>query len=165
KRAMLGLASFIAAGAKMVVAVNDDIDPMDLNAVFWAMGMRCRPDRDITVIPGFHNDMVPPYDELDENGMAHGHHGEEEAVLLIDATMKQPFPPVSLPKREYMERALEIWQKLGLPELNLKRPWYGYELGQWSEKLERAANAAVKGDYRTYGEELASRRVPAPKDF
>jgi len=165
RRALLGVASFIAAGAKMVIAVNDDIDPMDLNSVFWAMGLRCRPDRDITVIPGFHNDMVPPYDALDENGMAIGHPGGEEALLLIDATMKQPFPPVSLPKREYMERALELWKQLGMPALDLKRPWYGYDLGQWSEKLDRAARAAVKGDYRTYGAELASRRVPAPEDF
>ena len=60
---------------------------------------------------------------------------------------------------------MEIWQQLKLPPLDLKSPWYGYELGQWSEKLDQAARAAVKGDYRTYGDDLASRRVPAPKDF
>ena len=85
--------------------------------------------------------------------------------MLIDATMKQPFPPVSLPKREYMERALELWKQLDMPALDLKSPWYGYDLGQWSDKLDRAASAAVKGDYRTYGADLASRRIPAPEDF
>jgi len=165
RRALLGVASFIAAGAKMVIAVNDDIDPTDLTSVFWAMGLRCRPDRDITVIPGFHNGMVPPFDELDEDGMVVAHGSREESVLLIDATMKQPFPPVSLPRREYMERALQIWQQLGLPELNLKSPWYGYELGQWSEKLDRAARAAVKGEYQEYGADLARRRIRVPDNF
>lgn len=166
RRALLGVASFIAAGAKMVIAVNDDIDPDDPTAVLWAMGLRCRPDRDITVLPGFFNSMVPPYDELDENGMVKGvHTSRDEAILLIDATLKQPFPPVSLPRREFMERAVEIWKQLNLPELDLKSPWYGYELGQWSEKLDRAAHSAVKGEYHEYGAELASRRTKVSEDF
>src|SRR2546422_11629036 len=36
------------------------------------------------------------------------------------------FPPISLPKREYMERAKEIWEELGLPKLKPESPWYGY---------------------------------------
>lgn len=164
RRALLGAVSYIAAGAKMVIAVNEDIDPEDLTSVFWAMGLRCRPNRDITIIPGFHQNMSPPFDELDEHGMVVGHRREDESVLLIDATRKQPFPPVSLPKREYMERALEIWQQLGMPALDLKSPWYGYELGQWPEALDRAARAAVKGDYQAYGADLARRRIRAPED-
>ncbi len=39
------------------------------------------------------------------------------------------YPPVSLPKKEFMERALKLWEKEGLPELKLKEPWYGYSLG------------------------------------
>jgi len=96
--------------------------------------------------------------------MVRGHRMEDESVLLIDATRKQAFPPVSLPKREYMERALEIWQQLGMPALDLKSPWYGYELGQWPEALDRAARAAVKGDYQAYGAELARRRIRATDD-
>ena len=37
--------------------------------------------------------------------------------------------PVSLPKKEFMEWALKLWEKEGLPELKLKEPWYGYSLG------------------------------------
>ena len=37
RRALVGAASFMAAGPKMVIAVNDDIDATDLNSVFWAM--------------------------------------------------------------------------------------------------------------------------------
>jgi len=31
--------------------------------------------------------------------------GGQDASVLIDATLKEDFPPISLPKREYMERA------------------------------------------------------------
>ena len=32
----------------------------------------------------------------------------EDASVLIDATLKEDFPPISLPKREYMERAQDL---------------------------------------------------------
>ena len=31
--------------------------------------------------------------------------------LMIDATMKWPYTPTSLPMKKYMERALEIWNE------------------------------------------------------
>src|SRR2546422_5609432 len=49
---------------------------------------------------------------------------------------RDSFPPVSLPKREYMEKAKKIWEELGLPPLFPKPPWYGYSLGDWDEELE-----------------------------
>ena len=78
--------------------------------------------------------------------------------MLIDATLKEDFPPISLPKREYMERAKVIWEELGLPKLKPEAPWFGYSLGEWPEELERAAERAVKGEYFETGEELAKRR-------
>ena len=46
----------------------------------------------------------------------------QDASVLIDATLKEDFPPISLPKREYMERAKKIWEELGLPKLKPKSP-------------------------------------------
>ncbi len=80
------------------------------------------------------------------------------ARLLIDATLKWPYPPVSLPKKQFMEDALRIWQKEGLPALKLKEPWYGYNLGFWSDEDEEQANLAVKGEWYRTGELLAQRR-------
>ena len=37
--------------------------------------------------------------------------------MLIDATMKTPMPPLALPKKEYMENAKVLWERLGLPAL------------------------------------------------
>ena len=55
--------------------------------------------------------------------------------MLIDATLKEDFPPISLPKREYMERAKVIWEELGLPALKPEAPWFGYSLGEWDERI------------------------------
>jgi 4-hydroxy-3-polyprenylbenzoate decarboxylase len=37
--------------------------------------------------------------------------------MLMDATRKWDYPPVSLPKKEYMERAKQLWERLELPKL------------------------------------------------
>ncbi len=76
----------------------------------------------------------------------------EDSAVLIDATLKETFPPVSLPKRQYMERAKAIWQELGLPKLRPEMPWYGYDLGEWNDRLERQAALAVASEYWQTGE-------------
>lgn len=53
-----------------------------------------------------------------------------------------------------MERAVEIWHELGLGPLKLKAPWYGYNLGCWTEDDQENADLIVKGDYRTVGRKL-----------
>ena len=78
--------------------------------------------------------------------------------LLINATMKWPYPPISLPKKEFMEEAMRIWKDEGLPPLKLKEPWWGINLGGWSEEEEGLAQAAIEGDYYKAGELYAQRR-------
>ena len=82
----------------------------------------------------------------------------EDAAVLIDATLKEDFPPISLPKREFMENARKIWDELGLPELKPETPWYGYSLGEWSDEFDRAAELATAGEYFRTGELIAQRR-------
>ena len=78
--------------------------------------------------------------------------------MLVDATLKETFPPVSLPKRQYMEAAAEIWNELGLPKLKPERPWFGYDLGEWNEDLESMARRAVRSEYWETGRIIAQRR-------
>ncbi len=78
--------------------------------------------------------------------------------MLIDATSKQPLPPLSLPKKEFMDEALRLWQEEGLPKLQLKEPWWGIELSAWSEEWEELAKAAVEGDCYKAGELYSQRR-------
>ncbi len=78
--------------------------------------------------------------------------------ILIDATRKWPYPPTSLPKKEFMERAREIWEEEGLPPLNPKVPWYGYSLGFWTEEDQEEAELALRGEHYKTGEKIARER-------
>jgi len=147
-RALYGAASWNRAAGKYVIAVNEDIDPDNADALFWAMSYRANPGLDLQIL--HHRDQG--------HGPRSKRAGGEDASVLIDATMKEDFPPVSLPKREFMERARKIWEELGLPKLKPESPWFGYSLGEWSDEFDRAAELAVRGDYFETGRQLVSRR-------
>ena len=147
-RAMYGAAVLHRAAGKFVIAVNEDIDPTNADALLWAMSYRANANLDIHVMP--HRDQG--------HGPRSLRNGGEDASVLIDATLKENFPPISLPKREYMERAKVIWEELGLPKLKPESPWFGYSLGEWSAEFDEAAARAARGEYLTTGDALKKRR-------
>jgi UbiD family decarboxylase len=147
-RALYGMISQHRAIGKYVIALDDDIDPENADALWWALSYRCNPAIDMELIK--HRDQG--------HGPRSKRNGGEDASVLFDATLKEPFPPISLPKREYMENARKIWEELGLPALKPQAPWFGYSLGQWGEELEVQAARAVKGDYWTTGDIIAQQR-------
>ncbi len=146
-RALYGVASFRRAEGKWVVAVDEDIDPDNADATFWAMCFRCKPHRDVHMLN--HKDEGHGPRSLLDN---------EDSAVLIDATLKETFPPVALPKREYMEKARSIWEEMGLPKLRPEPPWFGYDLGEWNDHLERQAQLAVKSEYWQTGEWCRQRK-------
>ena len=148
-RALYGISSMQRAAGKIMIAVNDDIDPKNLDSVFWAMAFRSSPHRDMEILQ--HKEAGHGPSEMAGGG--------EDSALLIDATLKQDYPPISLPKKRFMERAREIWENdLGLPKIKPEAPWYGYTLGAWPEALEVEAERAVRGDYWETGRINAQRR-------
>jgi UbiD family decarboxylase len=146
-RALYGVASFRRAEGKWVVAVNEDIDPDNADATFWAMCFRCKPHRDVRMLH-----------HKDEGHGPRSLIDSEDSAVLIDATLKETYPPIALPKREYMENAKVIWDELGLPKLRPEPPWFGYDLGEWNEHLERQAQLAVRSEYWQTGEWCRQRR-------
>jgi 4-hydroxy-3-polyprenylbenzoate decarboxylase len=146
-RAMYGVASLRRAEGKWIVAVNEDIDPDNSDAIFWAMSYRCKPHRDVEMLR-----------HKDEGHGPRSMIDHEDSAILIDATLKETFPPVSLPKRQFMENARKIWESLGLPKLQPQRPWFGYDLGEWNEDLEVMAQRAVRSEYWETGKIIAQRR-------
>ncbi|MGE0746041.1 MAG: UbiD family decarboxylase [Rhodospirillales bacterium] len=145
-RALYGAASYDPICGKYVIAVNQDIDPDNADAVFWAMAYRADPGRDSQLL--HHR---PP-----GHGPKHGN--DEESALLIDATLKAASAPVALPTRPYMENARALWEKLGLPALRPESPWHGYQLGDWSEKWDQDAARAAAGDYQENARRAAQDR-------
>jgi 4-hydroxy-3-polyprenylbenzoate decarboxylase len=160
-RALFGAATFIPVAGKVIIAVDEDIDPEDADMIFWAVGLRSVPHRDVQIMRGVDKGHAPPYGGIaipEEIGAATYALKGDDSILLIDATLKQPFPPVALPKKQYMERAVALWNELDLEPLNLKNPWYGYSLGDWNDELEEEAQLAVRGDHYVTGEKLKQRR-------
>ena len=161
-RALRASASRHQGVGKIVVAVDEDIDPEDMDAVWWAICYRSKPHLDMEILKHLEKGHAPPftYSAEGHDAVAYGEKANDSS-LLINAVLKEPFPPVSLPKKEYMEKALEIWNELGLPEVKPKSPWFGYSLGQWDKELEEEADLAVKGEHYRTGDKLKTRRVKA----
>jgi 4-hydroxy-3-polyprenylbenzoate decarboxylase len=148
---------------KVIIVVDEDVDARDAEMVDWAIATRCMPHRDIRIVDG----------RMSAMDFAAIHPTEAEGVkymepygsscVLINACRPWPYPPIALPKKEYMEHALRRWKDLGLPELKLKYPWYGYSLGFWSDQCEQQAQRAVQGRSFETGEWAKKNRVPAKK--
>ena len=77
-----------------------------------------------------------------------------ESSVLIDATRKADFPPLSLPKKEFMVRAKELWEELGLPKLEPQEPWHGYLMGYWPDDLSQEADLAAQSEHEKVWERL-----------
>lgn len=146
-RGMEGAATLRADCGKIVVAVSDDIDPANTDAVWWSIAYRANMAKDVHI--------APPRSA--GHGPKSGGRGED-ATLLIDATVKEPLPPLALPARAYMEKARAIWDELGLPRLSPQPPWHGYSLGDWDAAWDIFAERAVKGEWPQSGIETFARR-------
>jgi 4-hydroxy-3-polyprenylbenzoate decarboxylase len=146
-RALYGTSSFQIPCGKYVMAVNEDIDPDNCDAVLWALAYRANPALDVEILK--HRDR------------GHGPklaRGDEDSTMLIDATLKADMPPVALPKKQYMEHAKKLWERLGLPALKPEAPWHGYSLGDWSDEWDDAALRAADGHYLENGRRSAQLR-------
>lgn len=146
-RALQGAATLRADCGKIVIAVSEDIDPTNTDAVLWSLAYRSNPQHDVH---------IEPYRSI-------GHAPKSgpqtvDSTMLIDATLKHPMPPLALPKREFMERALEIWKQLDLPRVRVQQPWHGYSLGDWSEAWDAFACNAVSGQWEKNGFNTFPRR-------
>jgi UbiD family decarboxylase len=146
-RALHGAAGLQADCGKYVIAVSEDINPENADAVFWSMAYRANPVDDVFISPH----------RAAGHGPKSGPRGEE-STLLIDATLKEPAPPLALPKREFMERAKAMWEELGLPALTPQPPWFGYSLGDWDSVWDVYANRAVTGKWEESGKETLAKR-------
>ena len=115
--------------------------------------MRCGGHCPIAAIPRWTSKILRHRDQ--GHGPRSLRNGGEDASVLFDATLKEPFPPISLPKREYMENARKIWEELGLPPLKPQAPWFGTSLGEWDEPSMSWPERATESDYWVTGDIIA----------
>jgi 4-hydroxy-3-polyprenylbenzoate decarboxylase len=146
-RGLHGAASLQAQCGKVVVAVSEDIDPLNVDAIFWSLAYRTTPAKDVEIVH--------------DRRVGHGpksSRGASDSGILIDATRKHDLPPLALPREEFMMRAKQIWDELDLPPLRPRPPWFGYSMGDWNETWEAFARAAVEGRWLENGRATFARR-------
>ena len=107
-RALYGASTLHRFAGKWIIAVDEDIDPENADALLWAMSYRCQPQHDLKI--------------LEHKDPGHGprgpHDNGESAAVLVNALLKGTYAPVALPKREFMDNAKTIWERLGLPPIS-----------------------------------------------
>ena len=153
---MQGIIEYGDRVGKMVVAVDEDINVKDPIAVTWAITHRSQPHKDFKILGDRPFGATPI-------GMVATHPSSRydncESSVLIDATRKADFPPLSLPKKEFMVRAKELWEELGLPKLEPQEPWHGYMMGLWPDELSQEADMAAKSEHEKVWQRLEQTRV------
>ena len=112
---VLALAAQCPGGAyfgKWIIAVDEDVDPTDINQVLWAMATRCNPGDDIDVLRNTWSTWLDPTQNPPEN-RPYG------TKALINACKDHRALPVfskrSRLTREMYERIVGQWDALGLP--------------------------------------------------
>ena len=157
RKALHAAATLHGGVGKITIAVDEDINPESLDGIFWALCFRTTFPDDIEFLPNMSHGHAPPFPK--EDILTKPDAVARESYMLVDATLKEPFPPVSLPRRDFMERAAEIWKELKLPELKPQYPWFGFSLGDWTEENQHEAQLALEGRHYEVGAKLAEQRV------
>ena len=103
---------------KNIIVCDEDVDIYNLDRVFWAIGYRVDPTRDIIQYPGWISALDPIVHPIERLGFG----GNKGTRLLIDATkaIDKPrseelfggkFAKVAYPDKDTMDRVRKNWQK------------------------------------------------------
>lgn len=115
KQAMYGIWSLRSGFGKITVVVDDDIDVWDDFAIDWALSWRVRPEKDVYIekdvqAVGLDPSQAPP--------SVPQHHPSRTvgSRVAIDATRKHPYPAVSLPPKEHLDKVAAQWKEYGIED-------------------------------------------------
>ena len=111
----LALAAQCPGGAyysKWIIAVDDDVDPTDINQVLWAMATRCNPIEDLDLLRQTWSTWLDPT----QNPPDERPYGSK---ALINACMEHRYLKTCSKRtkvgKEVYERVAQRWQALDLP--------------------------------------------------
>ncbi|MCC6474226.1 MAG: UbiD family decarboxylase [Burkholderiales bacterium] len=111
----LALAAQVPGGAyytKWIIAVDQDIDPSDMDQVIWAMASRCNPIEDIDILRNTWSTWLDPTQNPPEK-RPYG------SKALINACKEHRHLPVfskrTTLRKEVYDRVAARWSELGLP--------------------------------------------------
>src|SRR5919206_216504 len=111
----LALAAQVPGGAyytKWIIALDEDVDPTDMDQVIWAMGSRSNPIEDIDVLRNTWSTWLDPT----QNPPEERPYGSK---ALINACKEHRYLPVfskrTALRKEIYDKVAAEWKKLGLP--------------------------------------------------
>jgi UbiD family decarboxylase len=111
----LALAAQVPGGAyytKWIIAVDEDIDPTDMDQVIWAMSSRCHPIDDIDILRNTWSTWLDPTQNPPEK-RPYG------SKALINACKEHRHLPIfskrTALRKEIYDKVAGEWKKLGLP--------------------------------------------------
>src|SRR5438874_3580809 len=111
----LALAAQVPGGAyytKWIIAVDEDVDPTDMDNVIWAMRSRCNPIDDIDILRNTWSSWLDP----SQNPPEERPYGSK---ALINACREHRYLPMfskrTALRREVYEKVAARWSSLGLP--------------------------------------------------
>ncbi len=149
-QAMYAAAGYEPSMGKIIVAVDDDVETADLESLIWALAFRTQPRDDVRILESRLARLDPSLPAVPGAPVR-----ADASAMLINATRSHLYPPTSLPSRDHMVAAQQLWARLGLPTLALREPWSGYELGEWSADNRDEAGLAADGRYLETGRRMA----------
>lgn len=143
--------------SKYIVVLDWDINLRDPDLLIWALSFSTQPQEDFTILSDGAGGLDPSAAPTGSGrSKMTSTEGRKCSRVLINATRKWPYPPVALPRQDYMARALRLWEEeRDLPVPRLRDPYYGYRLGYWNEELQDYADLMVQGKYLLAGEKAA----------
>jgi UbiD family decarboxylase len=111
--AMAVLGYFGTSYYKWIIVADEDDDIRDPFMREWILSWRVNPARDMRVLPN------TAAVELDPSGHPPEEIPAEElgSKVIIDATRRWKYPPLSLPSRRHLEAVAKRWPEYGLPPL------------------------------------------------
>jgi UbiD family decarboxylase len=111
----LALAAQVPGGAyytKWIIAVDEDVDPKDMDQVIWALSSRCNPIDDIDILRNTWSTWLDPTQNPPEK-RPYG------SKALINACKEHRYLPVfskrTALRKEIYDKVAAQWKKLGLP--------------------------------------------------
>ena len=101
---------------KRITVVDEDIDIRDPMHLDWAMNSRFDAQRDTIIMDNVFMPAVAAPSVRVRNGEP-----EMSSKLILDATEKEDAGDLSLPHKDLMMKALDVWKEIGLPEFKIPK--------------------------------------------
>jgi UbiD family decarboxylase len=101
---------------KRITVVDADVDVRDPLHVEWAMNSHYNPARDTIIIDDVYHPMG-----MDPSVRVSNEMQDMGSKVVIDATQTIDAGKFSLPSKELMDKALDLWSEVGLPDFEIPK--------------------------------------------